>query len=206
MPGPPWSSPRPGPACAARRLGLAGGIGGRRTGSLAADPRLPARSVAFPSALLSALLPRAAAVVPGRCGAWRAKDARVGASSGPLHSLAARVPQVRAAGRRWRLGLRGPGQGWRRRGWEGGGGGGGGEPGAPCGAAVPEPGPPLASACLSSGAGFLAWRRDPPQRRQEQLRLSVNKLLCGGVSRASGRGVCSFVCVRAPDCVLVHLK
>lgn len=73
-----------------------------------------------------------------------------------------------------------------------------GEPGAPCGAAVPEPGPPLASARLSSsGAGFLAWRRDPPQRRQEQLRLSVNKLLCGGVSRASGRGVCAFVCVRS---------
>ena len=70
---------------------------------------------------------------------------------------------------------------------------GGGEPGAPGGAAVPEPGRPLAFALSSSGAGFLDWRRDPHQRRQEQQRLSVNKLLCGGASRALGRGV--FVCV-----------
>lgn len=46
----------------------------------------------------------------------------------------------------------------------------------------------------SSGAGFLDWRRDPPQRQQEQQRLSVNKLLCGGASGLQG-GVCLCVCV-----------
>lgn len=62
---------------------------------------------------------------------------------------------------------------------------------------MPEPGWPLAFALSSSGAGFLDWRRDPPQRRHEQQRLSVNKLLCGGASRALGRGVFVCVCVFA---------
>lgn len=69
------------------------------------------------------------------------------------------------------------------------------------GAAVPEPGPPLAAACPSSGAGFLDGRRDLPGAAGRQ-RLSGNKLLCGGASRAPGR-VC--VCVRARPCVFALL-
>lgn len=180
-----------GPARVARRPGLAGGVGGRRTRSLAAGPRLLARCVAFSSGLLSALLPGAAAAAPGRCGTWPAKEARVGSGSVPLPSIAARVPQVGAAGRCWRPGLlRAPGRGWRRGGGRGG--RGLGAPGSQWSLSACA-GTASCLACLSSGASFLDRRQDPPQRQQEQQRLSVNTLLCGGVSVVPGR-VCACSC------------
>lgn len=109
----------------------------------------------------------------------------------PLPSLAARVPQVGAAGRCWRPGLlRAPGRGWRRRGGRGR--RGLGAPGSQWSRSACA-GTASCLACLSSGASFLDRRRDPPQRRQERQRLSVNTLLCGGASVVPGR-VCACSC------------